>query len=488
MRSSFRAAGLRRFLILGVATTLALTAATAPSQADKGNRQDKGDKNEQDGKDSKNRDDDRESDNRDEDEKREDEKRNAGIACASDKTRPYSIKDTSLPFDALPGTAATQKWGVIKGAGYRIEVPKNWNGELVMWAHGFRNWDCDLTIDNPPMRQYLLDNGYAWAASSYAANGYAIQQGVDDTMRLVKFFKRAIKRPHRTYITGASMGGHITGVAIEQNRNAFDGAMPVCGVMGSEKLFDYFLDYNELAQSISGVTTPYPYGVDYVPVVVPQIQAGLGGPTSAKTAAFAGAVMNVTGGARPGFIQSFSLWGAFPFNLAQPNPGVVPAFPATNISTQYQIDADPGVSAAEAALNGNIRRVSRLDFATPDGTVPIPKIEGNFKIPVLTMHTLGDLFVPFSMEQIYARRAAANGNSGKLVQRAIRDVFHCTFAEAEYNQSFADLAAWVKLGVKPAGDDILNPAVVAQPTFGCTFSKNSGGFLGSPARGVFTPC
>ena len=28
------------------------------------------------------------------------------------------------------------------------------------------------------------------------------------------------------------MGGHITGVAIEQYPNAYDGAMPMCGVMG----------------------------------------------------------------------------------------------------------------------------------------------------------------------------------------------------------------------------------------------------------------
>jgi hypothetical protein len=482
MRHLARATAARRFLVLGIATTLAFAAATGPSFADKGS---------QDDNDGTERSDDRsgkERDSRDDDEKREDKRRNIGIPCASDKTRPYAVVEASLPFEPLAGTTATQKWGVLKGAGYRIEVPRNWNGELVVWAHGFRNWDCDLTVDNPPMRQYLLDNGYAWAASSYAANGYAVQQGVDDTMRLIKMFKREVKRPKRTYMTGASMGGHITGVAIEQNRRAFDGAMPVCGVMGSETLFDYFLDYNELAQSISGVTTPYPYGVDYAPTVVPQIQAALGAPTSAKSLTFATAVMNVSGGARPGFAASFSLWGSFPFNLGQPNPGVVPAFPATNIGTQYQLDADPAVSPAEAALNSGVRRVSRLDFATPDGVVPVPKIEGDFKIPVLTIHTLGDLFVPFSMEQVYARRAAANGNSGRLVQRAIRDVFHCTFSEAEYNQSFADLAAWVKQGTKPLGDDVLNPAVVAQPTFGCAFSNNTGAFSGSPARAVFPAC
>jgi Prolyl oligopeptidase family len=473
---------LRRFVTLGLATTLAFAAATAPSLADKG---DKGDKK----KDSNESVEitDREDDSRDNDEnEKQDDENKAGIPCASNKAVPYAIDPATLPFTSLAGTAATQKWGVIRNAGYRIEIPNNWNGELVIWAHGFRNWDCVLTIDNPPMRKYLMDNGYAWAASSYAANGYGVQQGVDDSMRLLKFFKKEFKKPKRAYMTGASMGGHITGAAIEQHRKAFDGAMPVCGVMGSEKLFDYFLDYNELAQSISGVTTPYPYGVDYFPVVVPKIQAALQNVT--KSEAFGGAVMNVTGGKRPAFAASLKVWGAFPFSLGQPNPGVVPAFPATNIGTQYQIDSDASVSPAEAALNTGVRRVSRFDFPTPDGKVAIPAIDGTFKIPVLTMHTLGDLFVPFSMEQIYARKAAANGNSNRLVTRAIRDILHCTFSEAEYNTGFADLAAWVKGGPKPLGDDILNPAIVAQQNFGCAFTNNSGGFPGSGVRFYFPPC
>jgi hypothetical protein len=483
MRHTFGVVSLRRLVSVGLATTLLFAVATAPSQADRGDR--RGKSNE---KHRNNKPDDREGDDRNENDRHNDDRHNAGIPCAVDKTLSYSVKDTSLPFVAMPETDATQTWGVLRGAGYQIEIPSDWNGELVMWAHGFRGWGCDLTIDSPPMRRYLLDNGYAWAASSYAANGYAVQQGVDDTMRLLKFFKREFGRPTRVYMTGASMGGHITGVAIEQNPRAFQAAMPVCGVMGSEKLFDYFLDFNELAQSISGVSTPYPYGVDYVPTVVPQIKAALGGPTSPKLQALAAAVMNVTGGARPGFAVAFGVWQDFVFGLGQPTPGIVPAFGATNIGTQYQYDFDPALSPAEAALNASVRRVSRLDYATPDGVVPIPKIEGNFRIPVLTLHTIGDLFVPFSMEQIYARRAAMHGNSDRLVQRAIRDVGHCAFSENEYNWAFADLMGWVHDGLKPAGDDVLTPSTVAQPTYGCTFSENAGTFVGSAARAFFDAC
>jgi len=86
------------------------------------------------------------------------------------------------------------------------------------------------------------------------------------------------------------------------------------------------------------------------------------------------------------------------------------------------------------------------------------------------MHTLGDLFVPFSMEQIYRRRAIEVGTDHLLVQRAIRGRGHCEFLPGEVSTAFSDLVNWVLYGVKPQGDDILNPATVAAPNFGCRFT------------------
>ncbi len=143
----------------------------------------------------------------------------------------------------------------------------------------------------------------------------------------------------------------------------------------------------------------------------------------------------------------------------------------TNIETVYQIDSDPALSAEELDLNATILRIDLDPQARrKQGLAGVPAISGALPIPVLSMHTLGDLFVPFSMEQIYARRAAANGVSDRLVTRAIRDISHCGFTTAEMEQGFADLVNWVTNGVKPAGDDILTPAVVADPNFGCNFT------------------
>ena len=99
-----------------------------------------------------------------------------------------------------------------------------------------------------------------------------------------------------------------------------------------------------------------------------------------------------------------------------------------------------------------------------------PFIEGKFKMPVVSLHTLGELFVPFHMEQIYARRAIEAGNDHLLATRAIRGRAHCEFLAPELNAAFDDLVNWVVNGVKAEGDDILNPAAVAAPNFGCRFT------------------
>ena len=74
------------------------------------------------------------------------------------------------------------------GASYRVEVPPNWNGTLVMFAHGYRGTGNVVWIDDPQLRQYFVDNGFAWAASSYAMNGYDPGDGVVDTHDLLQAF------------------------------------------------------------------------------------------------------------------------------------------------------------------------------------------------------------------------------------------------------------------------------------------------------------
>jgi fermentation-respiration switch protein FrsA (DUF1100 family) len=412
------------------------------------------------------------------------------IPAAADPPPQYFVDGAKLPFADIPGLPADQYWGVNDGAGYRIEVPQNWNGDLVMWAHGFRGSGLELTVDNHPLRAFLIANGYAWAASSYSRNEYDVAVGVKDTHALGKLFNDIVGDPSRVYMTGASMGGHITAAAIEQYKNEYDGAMPICGVLGDHELFDFFLDYNLVAAALAGVATTFPPNPTvWTTQSVPQIIGALQAVPNGWPALLTPAGQNLkaltelrSGGDRPLFDIAWLSWASFLFQFGALD-GTVPRSPGVvvdNTDAVYQFDTDPALSPAEQELNDAVVRVAQ----TPAGRVEhgmsnVPVVNGTPDIPVLTLHDLGDLFVPFSMEQVYANRVAAAGRSHLVVQRAIRGVGHCDFTADELVRGFTDLVNWAENGVRPPGDDVTTPAVVAHPSYGCAFTtatRNLGPF------------
>ena len=230
----------------------------------------------------------------------------------------YYVDEAELPFDALPGAEA--HWGVHNGAGYRIEVPDNWNGSLVMWAHGFRGTGLELTVENHPLRPLLISQGFAWAAYSYSRNDYDIAVGVKETHALSKLFNGLVAKPDRVYITGASMGGHITAASIEQYPRAYDGAMPVCGVVADHELFDYFLDFNLAAQQIGTGDSTYPIDpAQYLGLTVPTIKSNpeaVPGGWPVQLNAAGEDLKQLTelrsGGDRPNFDEAWAFWNTFP--------------------------------------------------------------------------------------------------------------------------------------------------------------------------------
>lgn len=408
----------------------------------------------------------------------------AALGAQAGPPPDYTVNEEALPFGEGDGGPSTRYWGVHNGAGYRIEVPEKWNGTLVLWAHGYRGTVPELTVDDHPLRTFLIGNGYAWAASSYSRNDYDPAQGAKDTHALAELFNGKVGRPKRTYITGWSMGGHVTALMAEQWPRSYDGAMPICGVLGDYELFDYFLDFNLAAQTLSGIGARYPFGPDYLGVTVPATKAALGPgyPFALNPAGqnFKSLVELRSGGIRPVFDEGFLFWNAaappagfFLFGLGI-GDGTLPRQPGVavqNSDVVYQFDADPALTPAERDFNLAIQRIK----ADPqgrriEGIANVPPTTGDLRIPMLTLHDLGDLFVPFLMEQEYARRVAAHGASDLLVQRATRDYVHCSFSPVEFVTGFTDLVAWVEAGVKPEGDNVLDPETVADTNYGCKFT------------------
>ncbi|WP_246248171.1 alpha/beta hydrolase family protein [Micromonospora maritima] len=382
-------------------------------------------------------------------------------------------------------------------AGYIVEVPARWNGDLVMWAHGYRGQGTELSPEPPAfdLRQRLLSQGYAWASSSYDRNGYDIRSGVRGTRALADLFARTVRRPHRVLIAGVSMGGHVIGRSLEQYPGYYAGALPMCGVLGDQELFDYFLDYNLVAQALAGVRA-YPTPADYLTNAVPRIQVALGlaglTPTGPDTTNALGKQLRAvtvarSGGPRPGADAAFAVWKDFLFGIATTDGGDSPAQRpgqlATNLFTRYTPNQPVN-------LNATVQRVApeNLRQRLSPALTEVPRIAGRPTVPVLSLHDLGDLFVPFSMEQAYARDVAWHGRSRLLVQRAVRAAQHCEFSPAEAGAAWDDLTRWVRTGKRPAGDAVTDPRAVAAPDFGCRFSDAAAWAAGAGTRRLYPAC
>ncbi|GIJ47520.1 alpha/beta hydrolase [Virgisporangium aliadipatigenens] len=405
------------------------------------------------------------------------------------------------PLTSADGTPLSRTWtGIVDGAAYRIEVPLRWNGELAVWAHGYRGQGATVYVDNPSLRAHYVARGFAWAASSYQTNGYDVGQGVRDSHAMIARFAAVTgKRARGVYMTGVSMGGHITAVAIEHYRGSFVGAMPLCGSIGDTELYDYFTDATVTAAALTGMPLSFPTDGDPGPAFDAAFKAdvkaalpllgsnfGVGVPPTLTDLGrtWGDAVERRSGGERPGFDSAFAYWNAAP-GLAPNNDvpflfgvypgmsggtaGIAPGNIVDNRLTWYDLDDRLLPSRAELRLNRDALRVARTATASRDLS-GIPRVNGDPRIPVLSLHTIGDLFVPLSMEQTYALRAALHGQSRNVAQRAVRAVGHCEFTPGELNRTFDDLVTWVRTGRKAAGDALLNPREVARPTFGCTYT------------------
>lgn len=370
---------------------------------------------------------------------------------------PHTAADPS--FTALPGAKAY--FGNLGVAAYRIEIPDAWNGDLVLWAHGFRGFDAELTVESPrgALRRLLISQGYAWAASSYSENGYVPGIGADDTLALKRHFAREFGAPKRTYVTGGSMGGNVVALSLEHFADEYDGGLAVCGALGGEEIIDYLLSWAMVAEFIAGATLPLGQGQALVTAALLMRIAPALGPVEAPTAkgkAFASVVLHLTGGPRPFFSEGYREQYLVNFGLviSDPDRSTLTGKAATNEGHVYHIDE--GMGFTDAALNNGVRRLP-ADPAVRNPAVYPDKAptSGRISDPLLTLHNTGDLFVPISQEQSYRRKASAAGRGDLLVQRIIRDGGHCKFTDGEVTRAWNDLVAWVTTGARPAGDDVL---------------------------------
>ena len=355
-------------------------------------------------------------------------------------------------FAPLPGARAFS--GRYDGGVYQIEIPERWNGELMLSAHGFVTSGGDrgdqLRVRPPAFRQHLIDKGFAWAASSYRCNGYVPGIGLVDTMSLVDLFTTANRgvAPTRTYLTGSSMGGHVTLLGMHEFPTTFAGGLAMCPA--GPGLFDFTAAVGAAAEVVAGVR--FEDGRTRENLAQMRERLGEPGAYTERGRQLASIQISLSGGPRPFAMEG--LESRFYSNISA-GPFVGPPRQMTNEHVEYVIE--PGLGLTADALNRSVRRAKadpRLRGADGPYEEQIP-FDGRIERPLLTMHGTGDLYVPIHLQRTLHRAVSAAGRSPLLVQRAYRIPGHCGFTAEEQARSFDDLVTWVRDGVTPAGDDLM---------------------------------
>ncbi len=363
--------------------------------------------------------------------------------------------------------APINRSGVLGGADYLIAVPENWQGGLVVFAHGIQRGPGPGAVTAPPIAGHILAEGHAWIASGYRAREYQPHLFIEDLVALRELFLKDIGQPRWTIIYGQSMGGHIAVASLELRPGLYQGGLVECGLVDGISIADYLLAYTAAAELIAGVPLlDAPDKEAFARLLNERVVPALGMPGSytARGRQFDSVVKYLMGADQAGNDLPLRLQGLqrrYLLNMIhrppdlekEPNPGVRAA---STLHIRYRID--PGLGLTEDELNARVRRVRPAKDARSPTVNPVyAERTGRLTVPLITLHETGDAWVPLSLEQSYRRRTIAAGTGHLLVQRVMRAPSHCAFDGETRERAFDDLVAWIERGVRPQGEDVLAP-------------------------------
>ena len=344
-----------------------------------------------------------------------------------------------------PPAAGCADGTLAGGALYRVCFPAEWNGELVVYAHGYvaPNEPVALPADGiGGVGISLVVNalGYAFASTSYRANGLVADLAVEDLAQLDETIRARYRPdPTRTFLVGTSEGGLVAALAVERNPELYAGALAACGPIGDFAVqVDWFGDFRAVFDYFfpgllpgSAVEPPAGLQDDWESTYVPAVLAALADDpgATAQLLAVTGAPSDPLDPATAGATVIDLLWyNVFSTADAQARLG---GQPYDNTTRVYQGSLD------DAALNAGVARYT----ADPAARAALARFQttGDLTRPVVTLHTTGDPIVPVVHEELYAEKVAAAGATTLLDQTSVSRYGHCAFQQGELLTAFSTL-------------------------------------------------
>ncbi|TMQ54139.1 MAG: hypothetical protein E6K74_07135 [Candidatus Eisenbacteria bacterium] len=368
---------------------------------------------------------------------------------APDATRVRSTG--SVPLNATArrvNGGATFEGDIGPGAHYVISVPETWNGDLVLYAHGYTAPIFPVGI--PPgeeplvegLRTIALQGGFAFAYSSYSQTGLGLQDAAQRTAQLSNLFASLVGPQRRTFLIGASFGGLVSLKLVEKYPERYAGLLTLCGLVGGVRaeidyisnvrvLFDYFYP-----GVLRGSLYELPADFDITRDIVDTVSVAI-----LKNPQPAIAMTQITQTPIPfsdgpqlgqSIIQALVLQAVEVEDLLDRTHG---QGSFDNTQTVYTGDLPPELLAD---VNARVARYSDGPFAR-HFLDRYYEPTGDLRVPVVSLHTSLDPVVPIFHETIYRSLVEAQGQAANLHQTTVDRYGHLAFTPEELVGGFQQM-------------------------------------------------
>ena len=382
---------------------------------------------------------------------------------------PAGSAHIPLPAD-LTGTHA--------GVPYRILVPVDWNGTLLVYAHGTRLAGVGgpaapevapaaYPVPSPTLEQQLLASGYALAGSEYENN---VMTGVAATHALTEYFNGAVGQPSRVMVWGCSLGGIVSTLLREKYPNVYDGAI-ACAGPGSDliKVNDASLAFG-LAYDVAfgwpadrwgpleDVRDDLVFAVDVAPVFMTQL------PTTPDKMARWEFIRRVTKIPSPAYWMpdpqfgvtffAMALWRATEgrANWETAFRGVV----TQNLDHVYTLTAADKVYLASLGMTNADELLAQMNARTDIEADHAARVlaeiwsaDGLLTRPLITLHSAYDGLTRTEAEGLFRDDVQQAGREDELVQVYTALPGHCSFSAPQYLAVLGAMEQWLDTGAKP---------------------------------------
>ncbi|MBI2848430.1 MAG: hypothetical protein HYX83_04570 [Chloroflexi bacterium] len=356
--------------------------------------------------------------------------------------------------------------GTLNGANYTIRVPANWNGTLLVYAHGYLEELQTPPIDAAPGGAFgesiLLSMGYAVAGTANRNAGWGVKEGIRNTLALTQFFKGHVSRPKYIILWGFSMGSVIALESIEKYPGIYDGAIAGAGLAAGAPLnfdqslalslaYDVIFGWPESWGSVGDVRDDLDFDTEVLPLLPNPLS-----PANGSKFEFIRRVIKLP--PEVNAIVPFWLFTDMFYatqvrgELEQRAGGPV----AQNLDHVYTLTAEDIAVLADLEIDAPALLALMNARTNIQASVPARKyleryadFTGDLTRPVITIHTRVDELVRVANQSVYRRLVQAAGKEDMLIQLFTDAVGHGNFTAPQLLQTVAAMEIWLNTGVKP---------------------------------------